>query len=262
LLAAFPDVELVQFLDGDCELVDGWLAQALDVIEGDARLAVVFGRRRERTRDASIYTRLYDIEWEIAGAEGESCGGDALMRLPAFVTALGFNEAMQAGEEPELCLRLRAAGWRIRRLAVEMSVHDSGTTGFRQWWVRMRRTGYGYANGVALHHGRGERLWMRQSVSAWFWAAAVPLAALVAAVVDARGAAIIALAYPFLVGRIYWTTRGQGLSVADSLLYAAACTLAKLPQVIGQLRFWSRRRLAPPVVGSEFSRDRPARVAE
>ena len=47
LLELDPEVRFVQFVDGDCELVDGWLERAA-VIESRPEVAVVCGRRRER----------------------------------------------------------------------------------------------------------------------------------------------------------------------------------------------------------------------
>src|SRR3954469_23114936 len=53
LIEIVPDVEFVQFVDGDCEIVDGWLARALSECCANPQAAVVCGRRRERFPDAS-----------------------------------------------------------------------------------------------------------------------------------------------------------------------------------------------------------------
>ena len=99
------DVRFVQFVDGDCELVDGWLAQASGVLEERPEVAVVCGRRRERFPEQSIYNRLADLEWNTPVGEAKYCGGDAMMRVAAFRQVGGFNPDLIAGEEPELCVR-------------------------------------------------------------------------------------------------------------------------------------------------------------
>jgi hypothetical protein len=43
--------------------------------------------------------------------------------VEAFQQAAGFNDALIAGEEPELCVRLRQKDWKIFRLDAEMTLH-------------------------------------------------------------------------------------------------------------------------------------------
>ena len=57
-----------------------------------------------------------------------------MMRAEAFEAVGGFDPTVPAGEEPELCQRLREAGWTVVRLDADMTWHDSAMTGFRQWW--------------------------------------------------------------------------------------------------------------------------------
>ena len=146
-----PDVRFVQFVDGDCELVDGWLERAAALIEGRPEVAVVCGRRRERYPDRSIYNRLADIEWNSPVGEVKYCGGDALMRVEAFRQVGGYNPALIAGEEPELCVRMRQIGGVIVRIDAEMTLHDIAMTQFRQFWKRSERAGHAYAEGAAIH---------------------------------------------------------------------------------------------------------------
>ena len=42
-----PKIQLVQSIDGDCELDENWIHASLKVHEEDRRVAVVCGRRRE-----------------------------------------------------------------------------------------------------------------------------------------------------------------------------------------------------------------------
>jgi glycosyltransferase involved in cell wall biosynthesis len=131
-----PDLAYVQFVDGDCELADGWLEKAVMFLGEHESVAVVCGRLREHYPERSIYNMLCDIEWDTPVGEAKSCGGNAVMRVGAFESAQGYRADLIAGEEPELCVRLRAAGWLIWRLDEEMALHDAAMTRFGQWWTR------------------------------------------------------------------------------------------------------------------------------
>ncbi|MDB5171830.1 MAG: hypothetical protein JWN51_603, partial [Phycisphaerales bacterium] len=112
LLRVSPDVRFVQFVDGDCEIVPGWIERAKQTLETHGDAAVVCGRRRERFPEQSLYNRVADIEWNTPVGEAKSCGGDAMMRVAAFTQAGGYDPSIVAGEEPELCQRLRARDWK------------------------------------------------------------------------------------------------------------------------------------------------------
>src|SRR3990167_5804095 len=143
-----PDIHFVQFVDGDCEVVDDWLAKAQAFLCEHPAVAVVCGRRRERFPQRSIYNRMCDLEWDTPVGEAKACGGDALMRADAFAAVKGFRADLIAGEEPELCVRLRAIGWKVWRLGEEMTLHDAAMTHFSQWWQRTLRGGHAFAEGA------------------------------------------------------------------------------------------------------------------
>ena len=168
-----PDLTFVQFVDGDCEVVDGWIDQARRELETRPDVAVVCGRRRERFPDASVYNRLADLEWDTPIGEAESCGGDAMMRAEAFRAARGFDASVVAGEEPELCQRLRGKGWKVLRVDAEMTLHDSAMLSFGQWWKRAVRSGYGAADVAERFGERG--LFVKMTRSARWWAVDWPL---------------------------------------------------------------------------------------
>ena len=120
-----PAVRFVQFVDGDCVLESHWLAEARAFLAARPEVAVVCGRRREQYPTASIYNALCDLEWDTPIGETDACGGDALVRADAFDAVGGYRPQLIAGEEPELCLRLRERNWKIWRLDVEMTGHDA-----------------------------------------------------------------------------------------------------------------------------------------
>lgn len=238
LMELAPDLSYVQFVDGDCEVVAGWLAIAMEFLMAHPQVAVACGRRRERYPDRSVFNALCDEEWNTPVGEAKACGGDAVMRTAAFQGVQGFREDLIAGEEPELCVRLRAAGWRIWRLDAEMTIHDAAMTRLGQWWKRSVRAGYAFAEGASLHGGSPERHWVRESRSAWFWGAVIPLMVLPSVwVFGAPGLWLLAI-YPVQFLRL--AVRGAR-SRRRNCWRALFLVLGKFPEVQGQMKFsWNR----------------------
>ncbi len=194
--------EYVQFIDGDCELQPGWIETARVFLDTHTKAAVACGRRRERFPEASVYNRLIDQEWDTPTGEALACGGDALMRIEALKSVGGFNASMIAGEEPELCIRLRQAGWTIWRLDTEMTLHDADIHRLSQWWRRNRRAGHAFAEGATLH-GRGEdRHNVRPIKSILFWGLVLPLATVLGALLVSPWVGALILAWPAQIIRM------------------------------------------------------------
>ena len=232
-----PRPELVQFIDGDCSLADQWIETAIHFLDAHSDCGVVCGRRRERFPRASIYNRLADMEWNTPVGETLACGGDSLMRVSALKQVGGFNDSVIAGEEPELCVRLRRAGWRIFRIDAEMSVHDAAMTRFSQWWRRTMRGGYAYAMGASMHGTPPERHWVRETRSILFWGLILPVASFVLLRRTHGVSGCLLTAYPILGWRVFRWMRGRAFPAPDALLYALFCVLGKFPQAMGVLRF-------------------------
>jgi GT2 family glycosyltransferase len=246
LLEVQPDIEFVQFVDGDCEVAEGWMEAALSEIRRHPDAAVVCGRRSERFPERSIYNRLIDMEWDTPVGEARACGGDALMAVDAVRSVGGFDSTMIAGEEPELCVRLRRKGYRILRIDAEMTLHDAAMTRFSQWWRRSIRTGYAYTLGAAMHGASPDRQWVRESLSILFWGAALPTVAVALAWPTHGWSLLLLAAYAVSLLRVAAGRRQhRGNSVSHALLYAIFCTFSKFPQLLGQLRCvwnWLRRQ--------------------
>lgn len=243
LLEVDPGVEWVQFVDGDCEVAPEWWRAVGEWLPGDPAVAVLCGRRRELHPEASIYNRLCDLEWDGPPGRVLSCGGDALMRVAAVRSAGGFDAGIIAGEEPELCFRLRAAGWQIERLASEMTRHDAAMTRFSQWWRRALRAGHAYAECWALHGRSPERFCAREMRSIVAWGLALPLAALAAAPFTAGLSLALLGGYGALWLRVRGARRRRGDSPADASLYASFVVLGKWAQLAGAGWYaWNRAR--------------------
>lgn len=250
LMEAAPDTEFVQFIDGDCELDSAWLATAARALRDRTDVAVVCGRRRERSPGASVYNRLCDVEWDTPVGEARACGGDALIRTRAFRLVGGYDPAMIAGEEPDLCLRLSRHGLRVLRLDAEMTLHDAAMTRWTQWWQRAVRTGHTAAELLAKHGAAPEHQRLRRALSALFWAVLVPTAwlGLLLAALSTRSApwTLAALIAPALLyarpfARARSACRRAGRTPADARAYAASCVLAKWPETWGMLLYVARR---------------------
>jgi GT2 family glycosyltransferase len=233
-----PDLAYVQFVDGDCEVAGGWLREGAGFLDGHERAAAVCGRLREKFPAQSIYNMLCDIEWDHPAGESKACGGIAMMRAGAFENAGGFRADLIAGEEPELCVRLRAARWQIWRLADEMALHDAAILHFGQWWRRALRGGYAFAQGRYLHGAPPERYGVRESISAWFWGFAVPAGILGAALAWGWQWLALSAVYPIQVCRI--ALRGRR-SARENWWRAAFLVLGKFPEMLGQAKFQSQR---------------------
>lgn len=233
-----PGLAFVQFVDGDCELAGGWLEKAAIFLRDHGDVAAVSGRLRERHPEESVYNMLCDIEWDAPVGEAAACGGIALMRASAFASARGFRADLIAGEEPELCVRLRASGWRIWRLCEEMASHDAGMTRFSQWWLRALRGGYAVAQGADLHGASPDAHGVRESRSAWFWGLGIPAAAIGVSPWAGAWALLVLLAFPLQVVRL--AMRGRR-SMRENWWHAAFLVLGKFPEMLGQAKFLLHR---------------------
>lgn len=220
----------VQFIDGDCTLREGWIAKAAQFLHDNLRAAVVCGRRRERHPEASVYNALVDAEWNTPLGEVKACGGDALMRYQAVAAVKGFREDLIAGEEPELCLRLRARGWTIWRINAEMTWHDVDITRFGQWWKRTERAGHAFAEGAARFSTPQDPHWIREVRRIWVWGLAIPGVALFGSLLHPAALAVL-LVYPLQVLRL---SKDMGWPAAFFNV------LGKFPEAVGALRFYAR----------------------
>jgi GT2 family glycosyltransferase len=236
-----PELRYVQFVDGDCEVVSGWIQAAQSFLDANPEVAAVCGRRRERHPAASVYNALCDQEWDTPSGQALACGGDVMMRADALRQASGYRADLIAGEEPELCVRLRAAGWRIWRLPIEMTLHDAAMLRFTQWWKRTVRSGYAFAQGAHLHGNPPERHWVRESRRAWFWGLVLPVALIVlTALVPWLGYWVLFawLIYPAQMVRLALRGPGSGAARRARAIFQV---LGKFAEAMGQLRFVAHR---------------------
>ena len=249
LVAVEPGVAFVQFVDGDCEVDPNWIERGPAALLAAEKLAAVAGRVRERFPEATRYNRLCDLEWDHPAGPAKATGGNAMMRVEAVRKVGGFDGSLIAGEEPELCLRLRHAGHTVMRLTDQMVLHDAAMTRFGQWWTRSRRAGHAYAQGAAMHGATPERYNVKPARSAIVWGLLAPTALAGSAVAALRQpifvvfAAAIAALYVLLWVKIYLGRRPRTQRGGDAALYATFTLLGKLPQAVGAVSFFLNRLL-------------------
>ena len=237
LKALWPDARLVQFIDGDCILVQGWLNKARILMDAQNDVAIVCGRRRELHPSASIYNQLCDLEWDTPVGETASCGGDSLVRVQAFEAVGGFRTQLIAGEEPELCLRLRERGWKIWRLDAEMTQHDAAMVRLSQFWTRAVRGGHAYAEVSRLHGKSPYRIWYHETARAIFWGGLFPLMICLGALIY-PAVLWCALAYPLQICRLAIARKPAS---SQSWIYAMFVTFTKFAEFQGILKFYWRQ---------------------
>ncbi len=243
LVALEPHLEWVQFIDGDCELADGWLDAARGYLSENPDVGMVAGRRRERHPEASVYNRLADLEWDTPIGEATEVGGDTLLRRTAFEQAGGYDATLIAGEDPELCLRVVRAGYRVVRLDAEMTLHDADMHSFSQWWKRVTRAGHAYAESAHMHGMDSEQYRMRELRSILFWGGAVPLASVgLAPVTLGASVATGAAGYGVLWKRIFdYRRREHSDPLSHAALYASATAIGKVAEMRGVAQYaWNR----------------------
>ena len=229
------NVTCVQFVDGDCEVEPGWLEAARAYLAEHPQTAVVFGRRRERHPERSVYNRLCDLEWSVPPGEVKSCGGDAMIRAGALRQSGGYRSDLIAGEEPELCVRLRAEGWTVVCLDRPMTRHDAAMTRFSQWWRRAKRAGYAFSEGAHIHGAPPERHWVVETRRAWIWGIGIPAFIILATVAAGPVALLLSLVYPIQIARLYVKRR---TCKPEPLASSVFDVLAKFPQSLGQMTFY------------------------
>lgn len=263
-----PDIALVQFVDGDCEIVPGWLESAVAEFAARPWVSVLAGRLNERFPEQSVYNRLGDLEWNAAGAgEVPAVGGIFMIRRAVFEAVDGFDASIGAGEEPELCQRILDRGGRIWRLDRAMAWHDLAMHRLGQWWRRQIRNGYG---GLDVTRRFGLARFRRNILRARFWSLWPLLVALAGSAAGmlagpATGLATAALVFglwPAQMMRIAWRAWRAGQPPDVALAFAFFTLLASWPQMLGQLGYLRDQRGGAGYRRFEYKSAAPARAAD
>lgn len=229
--------DYVQFVDGDCIVVQGWLNTAMQALEDDPQLGIVTGWRREIYPDASLYNDLCHDEWDRPEGEIQTCGGDMMLRPQAIEEAGNFDDTVIAAEDDEFCVRLRAQGWTMRRIPYEMTRHDANMLRFGQWWQRAIRSGHGFAQVGHMH----PPYFAKEQKRVLAYGAAVPAVALLAVLFCPQLLILPIAAYGLNYMRTAQGLIAGGMDRRRALRHSRLLTLSKIPNAIGMALFHWRR---------------------
>jgi glycosyltransferase involved in cell wall biosynthesis len=233
--------EFILFLDGDTILHPEFPAKALDVISADPTIAAVWGQLREVNPAASLYNRVLDLDWIFPIGEVNLCGGNVLVRRQALEVAGGYDTSLIAGEEPELCCRIRAHGYHILNIDVPMVGHDLAMTRFRQYWKRSVRTGYAYAEVSSRYQNSEEQFWQAERVSnlkrGIFWMTSLPVALAASFFLKSAWPNILLLVILLVLSaRSAWNVRWKSGDLLALALYGLHSHFQQIPICIGQMQ--------------------------
>jgi glycosyltransferase involved in cell wall biosynthesis len=243
LVQHWPHVSQVQFVDGDCQILPGWLADASAALAADPNRVAVCGWGREIHPEHSIYNRICQVEWRMGSAgEVAAFGGLVMIRADAFKAVDGFDADVVAAEDDELAFRLRANGGTIFKLDRDCFAHDANILRFRQWWKRAQRGGYAYAQVSSMHGSGPEKKFVKELQRTKLWGIVAPALA-IAGLPFTRGLSLGVFArYPIAMARAAQTARRRSNTWPDSVAWGVSCGLAVFPQAIGVRQFARNQR--------------------
>jgi glycosyltransferase involved in cell wall biosynthesis len=234
--------EYILFLDGDTILHPGFVQAALEPMLHDASIVAVWGHRREIHPEASLYNRILDLDWVYAPGIAEFCGGDVLMRRHALEEAGGYDSELIAGEEPELCHRMRARGYRILHIDHPMTGHDLQITRWGQYWKHAARAGHAFAEISRRFRNSEDKFWdaerKRNLVRGGFWMGSLAVA--VALSIWRLSILPFAIWLAMLLAlslRSAWRSRWKSQNIPTLLLYGIHSHLQQVPICVGQLGY-------------------------
>ena len=244
LVAEHPELELIQFVDGDCEVAPGWIEHAIELMRSEPEVAAVFGFRRERYPERSMYNRMCDVEWRIdESGPAQAFGGDVMIRVSALKSVGGYDPSLIAGEDPELAMRIREeVGGMLLRVDREMTIHDADMHRISQWWSRAERSGHAYAelSHRSLDPDRSSKSAVRRIA---IWGLLAPAAGLALSLPTLGLSTGVFARYPLVALRGARQSQRRGLPMSHGIAWGAHLALAPFPQLIGVLRFHRNRLL-------------------
>jgi glycosyltransferase involved in cell wall biosynthesis len=153
----------VFFVDGDSIVNPMWTRHATEFLDNHPDYGGVAGYlneahyslKGERIGGAS---NVYDQDLNQPFSDFPVLGGSALYRRQALEQVGTFNPHLPTGEEAELCLRLRRAGWKLARTNVHMATKNTeNRKTFREITRRVRTSFYDYGTVIryASSYGAG-----------------------------------------------------------------------------------------------------------
>ncbi|MCA9654612.1 MAG: glycosyltransferase family 2 protein [Myxococcales bacterium] len=242
LMSEHPEIELVQFIDGDCEVLPGWIEAAATTLDEDPEIVAVCGWRRERKVEESLYNRICDVEWR-SGPVGATpnFGGDVMIRAAALLRVGGYDPTVIAAEDDELGVRLRQDGGQLIRIDRDSTLHDADMHTAAQWWRRAKRCGHGYAQVASLHGAPPERKFVDNLRRSLLWGLLVPGGALGLTLPTLGLSWLVFGRYPMVAVRVARDTHHKGFPLKHAVAWGISCALSPFPEVFGVAKFYLDR---------------------
>ncbi len=232
----------VQFVDGDTRIEPGWARAGLAVLEADEHLVGVEGSLREKDPDSSFYNAVCELDWPSQAGEIDYVGGNGLYRVAPIAEVGGFDPKMRVGEEPELGVRLRARGWKMRHLDVPMARHDLELFSLKEYLLRSYTGGKACALVVGATGGMRRGYWserMRRTLALAFVLSAPLVLALPLLPFSPQGALGLAclsgLTFLLLAARKTRMEHLIGSRKGITLAYGLHSYVSKIPAALGML---------------------------
>ncbi len=236
-----PNTEFVQFIDGDCTLLPGWLETATEALQTFPERAAVIGHLVERNIDVSTYNRLCALEWRSSPGDLTdygALGGISMMRAEVFRNLGGFNPDVIAGEDSELGVRMGLAGYKVTKLDHPMATHDANITQFGQWWKRAVRAGHAIGQRSFLNGNTAQKDCVRERNSTLFWGLGIPVTIMLGLLPTQGYSLLLIGAYVLLAYRVIRYRMQQGDSFDDAWLYTKYLLLTKFANALGLIKFY------------------------
>ncbi len=236
---------LILFLDGDTILNPDFVKAALPHFD-EPQVAAVCGHRRELYPEASVYQRAVDLDWILSLGDTAFCGGDVLTRRRVIEEVGGYDPKLIAGEDPEVCQRIRAHGYTIHHIDHPMTLHDLAIHRWSQYWRRAIRTGHAYAEVSTLLRDTATPLWQHESRKNFFKASALAgifLIGLIMTLLLTSPWPLLGsvLLFILLSVRTAIKARWRSNNTLTLFLYGLHSQFQHIPIAIGQLSYYYNR---------------------
>jgi glycosyltransferase involved in cell wall biosynthesis len=150
--------DYLYLLDGDMQLVPGFLTKALAFLAQHPEAAGVGGRLVElNTESLEYHERGQRAAPHLAPGEVDRLDGGGLYRRRAIHEAGYFSDRnLHSYEEFDLAVRLRTLGWKLWRIPADAATHYGHDAPPYQLLVRRWRSGYVCGPGELLRAAAGQ----------------------------------------------------------------------------------------------------------
>lgn len=149
--------EFILLIDGDMELIPGFIEVALDMFRDQHNLAAIGGKMEEMAMDHPVFAarmrrnQNYYINSDVGHLDGGGIYRKSALQDIGYFT----NINLHSYEESELGCRLRAKGWRLMRTDIPAIRHYGHAIPRYQLLMRRYKSGYAFGPGEFLRASIG-----------------------------------------------------------------------------------------------------------